>query len=39
MKRRNVEIVIETRGASSVWDQPAGSPMTEAGGATGVEGA
>jgi hypothetical protein len=38
MNRRNVEIVVETRGVSSLWDQSAGSLMTGRA-ATGVEGA
>lgn len=39
MKRRNynVEIVVKTRGVSSLWDEPAGSLMTGRV-ATGVEG-
>jgi hypothetical protein len=36
--RRNVEIVIKTRGVSSLWDQPAGGLMTGRV-VTGVEGA
>lgn len=38
MNRRNVEIVVKTRGVSSLWDEPAGSLMTGRA-ATGVEGA
>jgi hypothetical protein len=38
MKRRNVEIVVKTRGVSSLWDQLAGSLMTVRA-AIGVEGA
>ncbi|MGY4496119.1 hypothetical protein [Bradyrhizobium sp. Leo170] len=38
MKRRNVEIVVKTRGVSSLWDQSAGSLMIGRA-ATGVEGA
>jgi hypothetical protein len=38
MNRRNVEIVVETRGVSSFWDQSAGSLKTGRA-ATGVEGA
>ena len=38
MKRRNVEIVVKTRGVSSLWDQSAGSLRTGRA-ATGVEGA
>lgn len=38
MNRRNVEIVVETRGVSSLWDQPAGGLKTGRA-ATGVEGA
>ena len=38
MNRRNVEIVVKTRGVSSLWDQSAGSLMTGRA-ATGVEGA
>lgn len=37
MNRRNVEIVVKTRGVSSLWDEPAGSLMTGRA-ATGVEG-
>ncbi len=38
MNRRNVEIVVETRGVSSLWDQSAGSLKTGRA-ATGAEGA
>jgi len=37
MNRRNVEIVVKTRGVSSLWDEPAGSLMTGRA-VTGVEG-
>ncbi|SDD33745.1 hypothetical protein SAMN05216337_101046 [Bradyrhizobium brasilense] len=37
MNRRNVEIVVKTRGVSSLWDEPAGGLMTGRA-ATGVEG-
>jgi hypothetical protein len=38
MKRRNMEIVVKTRGVSSLWDQLVGSLMIGRA-ATGVEGA
>jgi hypothetical protein len=38
MKRRNVEVVVETRGVSSLWDRLARCLMTGRA-ATGVEGA
>jgi hypothetical protein len=38
MNRRNVEIVVKTRGVSSLWDKPARSLKTGRA-ATGVEGA
>ncbi len=38
MKRRNVEVVVETRGVSSLWDKLARRLMTRRA-TTGVEGA